>query len=180
VHILFRENRLSMAPLDLSNAIEKFSIQLQAEHNDFFTPGYTTINVGVITGGTAKNIIPGQCKFQLEWRPLPGTSGDSVLQSITKIAEQMRADDPAFKSEIKVLRQQAGFETVGDSHLVRSIERLTQRSATSIPFALKLVCSPRLPKEIVVFGPGDMQTAHSRRECVPLSEYTKRSFVSNR
>jgi len=152
------------------NAIEKFSIQLQAEHNDFFTPGYTTINVGVITGGTAKNIIPGQCKFQLEWRPLPGTSGDSVLQSITKIAEQMRADDPAFRSEIKVLRQQAGFETVGDSHLVRSIERLTQRSATSIPFGSEASVLASIAKEVVVFGPGDMRTAHSRRECVPLSE----------
>jgi acetylornithine deacetylase len=25
-------------------------------------------------------------------------------------------------------------------------------------------------KEVIVFGPGDMQTAHSNRECVPLGE----------
>jgi acetylornithine deacetylase len=24
--------------------------------------------------------------------------------------------------------------------------------------------------EVIVFGPGDMQTAHSNRECVPISE----------
>jgi acetylornithine deacetylase len=46
----------------------------------------------------------------------------------------MKEADPSFKSEIKVLRQQAGFETAEDLHLVRSLETLTQRSATSIPF----------------------------------------------
>ncbi len=82
-------------------AIEELSAQLAAEQNDFFTPGYTTINIGTIMGGTAKNIVPGQCKFQVEWRPLPGASANSVLQSITRIAEQMKDADPSFKSEIR-------------------------------------------------------------------------------
>jgi acetylornithine deacetylase len=47
-------------------AIEELSRQLAAEQNDFFMPSYTTINIGTITGGTAKNIVPGQCKFQVE------------------------------------------------------------------------------------------------------------------
>jgi acetylornithine deacetylase len=151
-------------------AIEELSIQLEAVQNDFFVPGYTTINVGTIIGGTAKNIVPGQCKFQVEWRPLPGASGNAVLQSITKIAEQMKDADPNFKCEIKILRQQPGFETTEDSHLVRSIEALTQRSATSIPFGSEASVLASIAKEIIVFGPGDMRTAHSPRECVPLSE----------
>jgi acetylornithine deacetylase len=151
-------------------AIEELSEQLAAEQNDFFMPGFTTINIGTIMGGTAKNIVPGQCKFQVEWRPLPGASANSVLQSITRVAEQMKDADPSFKSEIKVLRQQAGFEAAEDSHLVRSIETLTQRSATSIPFGSEASVLASVAKEVVVFGPGDMRTAHSRRECVPLSE----------
>jgi acetylornithine deacetylase len=157
-------------------AIEELSAQLAAEQNDFFTPGYTTINIGTIMGGTAKNIVPGQCKFQVEWRPLPGASADSVLQSITRIAEQMKDADPSFKSEIKVLRQQLGFETAEDSQLVRSIETLTLRSATSIPFGSEANVFASIAKEVVVFGPGDMRTAHSRRECVPLSELHEAVF----
>ncbi|WP_035347983.1 acetylornithine deacetylase [Edaphobacter aggregans] len=157
-------------------AIEELSAQLAAEQNDFFTPGYTTINIGTIMGGTAKNIVPGQCKFQVEWRPLPGASANSVLQSITRIAEQMKDADPSFKSEIKVLRQQVGFETAEDSHLVSSIETLTLRSATSIPFGSEANVLASIAKEVVVFGPGDMRTAHSRRECVPLSELHEAVF----
>jgi acetylornithine deacetylase len=151
-------------------AIEEFSTQLVAEQNPFFMPSYTTINVGTIMGGTAKNIVSGQCKFQVEWRPLPGASAHSVLESITRIAEQLKDADPGFKSEIKVLRQQAGFETAEDSHLVRSIETLTQRSATSIPFGSEASVLASVAKEVVVFGPGDMRIAHSCREGVPLSE----------
>jgi acetylornithine deacetylase len=151
-------------------AIEELSAQLAAEQNDLFTPGYTTINIGTIMGGTAKNIVPGHCKFQVEWRALPGASANSVLQSIARIAEQMKDADASFKSEIKVLRQQVGFETAEDSHLVRSIETLTQRSATSIPFGSEASVLASIAKEVVVFGPGDMRTAHSRRECIPLSE----------
>ena len=36
------------------------------------TPPYTTLNVGIIRGGKARNIIAGECRFTLEWRPLPG------------------------------------------------------------------------------------------------------------
>lgn len=151
-------------------AIEELSTQLATKQNDLFTPGYTTINIGTVMGGTAKNVVPGQCKFQVEWRPLPGESANSVLQSITRIAEQMKDTDPTFRSEIKVLRQQAGFETAEGSHLVRAIEARTQRSATSIPFGSEASVLAPVANEVVVFGPGDMRTAHSRRECVPLSE----------
>ncbi|QEE30092.1 acetylornithine deacetylase [Terriglobus albidus] len=154
----------------LITAIEELSTQFATKQNDFFTPGYTTINIGTVMGGTAKNVVPGQCKFQVEWRPLPGESSNSVLQSITSIAEQMKDADPTFRFEIKGLRQQAGFETAEDAHLVRAIEALTQRSATSIPFGSEASVFASVANEVVVFGPGDMRTAHSRRECVPLSE----------
>ena len=36
-----------------------------------FNPPYSTIHVGVIEGGTAKNIIPRHCSFQWETRLLP-------------------------------------------------------------------------------------------------------------
>ena len=36
-----------------------------------FNPPYSTIHVGVIEGGTAKNIIPRKCSFQWETRLLP-------------------------------------------------------------------------------------------------------------
>jgi acetylornithine deacetylase len=154
----------------LISAIEEYSALLAEEQHPLFSPSYTTLNIGTIHGGTAKNIVAGQCKFQLEWRPIPGQDADTVPTAISRIIDTLRNTDPGFRCNVQVLRQQAGFESAASSELVQSVEALTKRPSTSIPFGSEASLLASLTKEVIVFGPGDMQTAHSSRECVPLNE----------
>lgn len=151
-------------------AIEAFAAQLAEEKHALFAPDFTTLNVGTIHGGTAKNIVPGQCRFQLEWRPIPGQPLDTVPRAVSKIAEELRSVDPEFRYQINFLRQQAGFETGATASLVRSMEALAGRPAVSIPFGSEASLFATIAEEVIVFGPGNMETAHSDRECVPLKE----------
>ncbi|MGC2214384.1 MAG: acetylornithine deacetylase [Silvibacterium sp.] len=154
----------------LITAIEEFGSQLSEEQHSFFSPGFTTLNVGTIQGGTAKNIISGQCSFQLEWRPIPSQSADAVPAAVSRIVEKLQEIDPDFRWKLEIVRKQHGFETRPDSRLVQSIETRTGRKATSIPFGSEASLFANIAEEVVVFGPGDMQTAHSSRECIPFSE----------
>jgi acetylornithine deacetylase len=154
----------------LLTAIEEYGSLLAQEQHPFFSPNFTSLNVGTIQGGTAKNIIPGQCKFQLEWRPIPGQPPNTVPAAISSLTETLRNTDPDFQYTFHILRQQAGFESAANSKLVQSIEALTGRAATSIPFGSEASLLASVAEEIVVFGAGDMQTAHSSRECVPLNQ----------
>lgn len=154
----------------LITAIEEYSLLLTGEQHLLFSPSFTTLNVGTVQGGTAKNIIPGQCKFQLEWRPIPGQSSDTVPGAVSRIADTLRSVDPGFRCDLQILRQQTGFESSANSSLVQSLETLTGRPATSIPFGSEASIMASVAEEVIVFGPGDMQTAHSNRECVPISE----------
>lgn len=154
----------------LITAIENFAATLAQEQDGFFDPPYTTINIGTIQGGTAKNIVPGSCRFQLEWRPIPGQSPGKVLDSVTAIVAGLRRADPGLHADIHPLRQQPAFETPAASPLVRELERLSGRAATSIPFGSEASLFGPIVEEVVVFGPGDMRTAHSSRECVPVTE----------
>jgi acetylornithine deacetylase len=149
-------------------ALEELGERLKDERNDLFEPPYTTLNVGTIQGGTAKNIIPGKCEFLVEWRPVPGD--DPVLPAIERLVEEFHAADADFRCSIEVLRQQAGFETPADAPLVKTFESATGFGATSIPFGSEASVFASIADEIVVFGPGDMRTAHSDRECVPVVE----------
>ncbi|MGH9597438.1 MAG: M20/M25/M40 family metallo-hydrolase, partial [Edaphobacter sp.] len=151
-------------------AIEEYSSLLAEEQHPFFSPSFTTLNVGTIQGGTAKNIIPGQCKFQLEWRPIPGQPPDTIPAAISEIAEKLKSVDPDFQYTFHILRQQIGFESSPDSNLVQAIETITGQSATSIPFGSEASLLASVAEEVVVFGAGDMRTAHSNRECVPIHE----------
>ena len=138
--------------------------------HSFFDPAFTTINIGTIEGGTAKNIVPGQCRFQIEWRPIPGDVADRVLESVRQIEHRLTAHNPACRVEIARVRQQAGFETSANASVVRSVEALTGKPATSIPFGSEASIFATIAEEIVVLGPGDMRTAHSSRECVAVRE----------
>jgi acetylornithine deacetylase len=151
-------------------AIEEFAAQLAEKTHSFFDPGFTTINVGTIQGGTAKNIVPGSCRFELEWRPIPGEPANYVLDAVTAIIERLHSADPAFQAEIKPQRQQPGFETSASAPLVRSVEALTGNTATSIPFGSEASIFADVAEELIVFGPGDMRTAHSSRECVAVEQ----------
>src|SRR5437763_9461121 len=50
-----------------------------------FDPPYTTVHVGLIEGGTAKNIIPRRCTFMWETRTLPGADPAEVRGRIDQL-----------------------------------------------------------------------------------------------
>jgi acetylornithine deacetylase len=156
--------------------IEIFAQLLAEEQNEFFDPAFTTINIGTIHGGTAKNIIPGICRFLVEWRPIPGDADEIVTGALIKIGNQILEANPGLRFELKILRQQAGFETAPKSELVSTMEHLTRRQSISIPFGSEANVFATIAKEIIVFGPGDMRNAHSPRECVPISELRQAVF----
>jgi acetylornithine deacetylase len=91
--------------------IEILARQLAEIRNEFFSPAFTTMNIGTIQGGTAKNIVPAQCRFLVEWRPIPGDAAEPVPQAIARIGQRMVESDPGFRFELNILRQQTGFET---------------------------------------------------------------------
>jgi acetylornithine deacetylase len=50
------------------------------------------------------------------------------------------------------------------------LERVSGQPATSIAFGSEASAWSAIAEEVVVFGPGDMRTAHSNRECVAVDE----------
>jgi acetylornithine deacetylase len=150
--------------------LEQLSQQLAMERHDFFEPAFTTLNVGTMDGGSAKNIIPGRAELLIEWRPIPGLPPDRIPMAMRTMLERLEAQYPGMRGSLVVLREQAGFETAANSPLVRTLERVTGQPATSIAFGSEASAWSPIAKEVVVFGPGDMRSAHSDRECVSVDE----------
>jgi acetylornithine deacetylase len=158
------------AAAHLISALEELSQQLATETHGFFEPAFTTLNVGTIEGGSAKNIIPGRADLLVEWRPVPGLSPDRIPTAIHAVLERLQTQYPGVRGSLDILRQQAGFETAAGSHLVKVIERVTGQPAISIAFGSEASAWSAIADEVVVFGPGDMRSAHSDRECISIPE----------
>ena len=151
-------------------SIELLAEALAKETHELFSPSFTSLNIGTIQGGTAKNIVPGECRFLIEWRPIPGLHPSHIPDALQVFADELQTQDPRLKVIIRHLRQQLGFETPPDACLVESLVRLTGRPPTSIPFGSEASLFAPVAEQTVVFGPGDMRTAHSDREVVSVAE----------
>jgi acetylornithine deacetylase/succinyl-diaminopimelate desuccinylase-like protein len=56
---------------------------------------YTELNVSLIHGGTAINVVPGECKIECERRVLPNEDWDEVKKTVENILRTLR--DVEFK-----------------------------------------------------------------------------------
>lgn len=132
-----------------------------------FVPPHTTTNVGLISGGKAKNIIPGSCSLTLEWRPIPGQDPAFVEQRVRALLEQAIAAVPGTTARFDVPRLDGGFSTAPESALVRWLQAASGKAPDTVAFGTEGPQLTALGAEAVVFGPGDITVAHRTGEWVP-------------
>lgn len=154
----------------LVTRIEAVADKLKAQQHAAFEPPYTTINVGLINGGTAKNIIAGRCRFTLEWRPVPGQAAAHAVDLIQVEVDKLRAAEADFDCHIEIIRLDEGMETRARSALVEQLERATGKAAGTVAFGTEAPQLIELGAEAVVFGPGSIREAHRTGEFVPVAE----------
>jgi acetylornithine deacetylase len=154
----------------LITRIESVAEELKLDAHEAFDPPHTTLNVGLISGGTAKNVIAGECRFTLEWRPVPGQRPELVSEMVRREVAALRADDEGFECEVAVVRLDGGAETRADAPLVVALEELTGHEAGTISFGTEAPQLAELGADAVVFGPGDIRVAHRTGEFVPADE----------
>lgn len=138
--------------------------------DEAFAPAFATLNVGMVTGGKAKNVIPGLCKLTLEWRPLPSQPPGLLLEEVERICAGLKAEEPAFSATIKPLRLDRGYSTPVDADIVQCLSALSGRPPDSVSFGTEGPQLAALGATPVVFGAGDITVAHQTGEHVPKKE----------
>lgn len=146
------------------------------------TVGESTLNIGVIRGGTQLSTVAGECAVQLDRRFLPGEETyEGCCAELQEIVDQLAAEDPQFKCRMKVLESSVmdrgyvhqGFAQSPDEPFVRSIaasfKAATGREAELVGCpcwtdAGLIAHYAKMP--VVVYGPGCMALAHSKEEYI--------------
>jgi acetylornithine deacetylase len=150
--------------------LEALADELAEERHAEYEPPYSTLNVGTISGGRAKNIIPGECEFQVEFRPVGGESPQRIRDRIAAALAEMRAVRPGLDFSFSAPRLDPGFDTPLDSELVAVAAALTGGEPATVSFGTEAPQMAALGAEVVVCGPGDMLRAHRRNEYITRGE----------
>lgn len=93
------------------NAVEKMAkvirgledLQKQLEQEPSSIPGmkYTTVNVGVIQGGSKVNVVPGSCVIEVDFRVIPEHSLDEIYNRVVAMIKQLRKEDPEMNIKVE-------------------------------------------------------------------------------
>ncbi|MFK0087395.1 acetylornithine deacetylase [Pseudomonas sp. NPDC090755] len=147
------------------------------EHHDpRFDPAYSTVQVGVIQGGTALNIVPENCRFDFEVRALPAFEPQAVLDELHSYAEQtllpaMRAVKADTSISFEPLSAYPGLATAPQSEAAQLVARLCGSDAFStVAFGTEGGLFDQAGIPAVVCGPGSMDQGHKPDEFVSVAQ----------
>lgn len=141
-----------------------------------FYPPFTTLHVGMISGGTAHNITAADCRFALEMRVVPGEDLEAHAQAF--MAEVARLD-----AAIKAVRPEAGIHLdrffgvppltpERDGRAESLCRRLTGDNATGVvSYGTEAGQFQEAGYSAAICGPGDIAQAHQADEWLALSEF---------
>jgi acetylornithine deacetylase len=139
-------------------------------------PGHTTINVGVIKGGTAGNILARECTLNWGYRTLPGDDPWEVQRRAEKyIAElllpKMRSKHPDANITLKRRSFVPGLLPQENEQAAKLALQWTGGNRTyAVPYATEAGIFRGHGIPTVICGPGDIAQAHQPNEFVARSQ----------
>ena len=143
-----------------------------------FDPPYSTVHVGVIEGGTAKNIIPRRCAFQWETRLLPMADPDEVPRRFEAFAKRLEPAMQAVAPETGIATEAVnlvpGLAPEKDSPAELLALRLANANAThAVSYCTEAGLFQQIGIPAVICGPGSIEQAHKPDEYIETSELRK-------
>ncbi len=140
-----------------------------------FDVPYSTGSVGVIQGGIADNIVPEDCRFNYEFRALPGVDVGVMQSEVLAFAESlepaMRAVAPEAGIRFEPLFRMPAFLARADDVAVLLAGRLAEADATTlVAFGTEAGLFQQAGIPTVVCGPGHIAQAHQADEYVALDQ----------
>ena len=136
--------------------------------------GEPTLNVSVINGGVKVNVVPDDCRLQIDIRTVPAQDHGEILGMIERRLESFRQSLHGFDCEVTVLSERLPVNTSTGERLARVAEDLRRETygasswRVAAPYytdaSVLIEARPDLP--VVVYGPGDDRLAHQPNEWV--------------
>ena len=141
-----------------------------------FDPPFTTLHVGMISGGTAHNITAADCRFAVEMRVVPG-------EDLEALAAEFEVAALTLTGRMQQVHPDAGIhlhrffrvpalqpEPQGEAEAL--VRRLTGANAGGVvSYGTEAGIFQTAGYSAVVCGPGDIAQAHQPDEYLDLSQF---------
>ena len=140
-----------------------------------FDPPYTTLQTGLISGGTAVNIVPNECRFDFEMRHLPDDDPDAIVDDVKRYAASLLPEMQAVSDQAGIAFEEtntvSALSARADEEVVQLALALSGANGTGkVSFATEGGFFQQGGIPTVICGPGSIEQAHKADEFIALDQ----------
>jgi acetylornithine deacetylase len=141
-----------------------------------FNPPYTTLQIGGINGGIARNVIADKCSVDWELRPIVKKDGDFVNLEMdnfvkNKLLPEMKNIFPNASIKKEIIGEIIGFDQVKKSSACNLMANIMgDNSKNTVSFGTEAGLFQEINISTVVCGPGSIDQAHKVDEFITFDQ----------
>jgi acetylornithine deacetylase len=149
-----------------------------------FDPPYTTLHVGMISGGTAHNITAKDCKFALDFRVVPGEAKVDwearYREKVAEVQDLMQAIVPDTRIELSERFDVPPLTPEENGAAEALVRSLTGDNASHVvSYGTEAGHFQEAGYSAIICGPGDIAQAHQPNEFITRAQFEAgKAFMS--
>ncbi len=157
--------------LELRDELKKRNLK-----KTIFSPPYSTLQIGKISGGLSANIIADQCSLEWEVRPINKEDSEFISNNIDTFAKnilipKIKKNNPKGSIKKEVIGEVVGFNKEESSEAVNLISNLTgDNSKSTMSFGTEAGLFQNSGISTVICGPGSIEQAHTVDEYISYDQ----------
>lgn len=141
-----------------------------------FDPPFTTVHVGMISGGTAHNITAKDCHFAMDFRVVPGENkdawGTAYLKKVRAVEKQMQSVVAETRIEVTPRFDVPALEPEKDGEAETLVRQITGDNAShKVSYGTEAGQFQEAGYSAVICGPGDIAQAHQPNEFIEVAQF---------
>tara|TARA_B100001564_G_scaffold359616_1_gene382090 strand:+ start:1117 stop:2307 length:1191 start_codon:yes stop_codon:yes gene_type:complete len=173
-------NAVEFASKFISKLLElREVLKKRAPKDSVFDPPFTTLQIGGISGGIARNVIADKCKVDWELRPVVKEDGIFVNDEIEKyinktLLPEMKKVFSGSSVSKEIIGEIIGFDREEKSDACELVSSITGDNVRNVvSFGTEAGLFQEIGISTVVCGPGSIEQAHKVDEYIKLDELKK-------
>ncbi|MFC3337346.1 acetylornithine deacetylase [Paracandidimonas soli] len=145
-------------------------------HDARFDPPFSTVQTGVIRGGSALNIVPAECEFDFEVRALPDFDAQLVADELqtfatTELEPKMQAVSTDTSIRMSQLTAYPALATLADGEAAQWLAWLCRSNDFgTVAFGSEGGLFTQAGIPAVICGPGSMDQGHKPDEYITVEQ----------